>query len=284
MFTTRLAALGAVALATGCWTAYYNQLTAAGSRVKVSPNSPAAMGYDPRTCDTLGVVVGTAPESATLSNEEIAQQMTIDLQNRAAGLGANYVQAAPSVAAAVGSSARAAEATGTAYRCDEPTPQPTAAPPTAAAGFTFGSTLESTVAACSAKYEWVQTSSDSFECSGTPRPIGFPARARLTFCSESLCKIVLVVHPDSQESREWVRQFNALKKTLLDKYGDAIEERTVPDECQGDVLPCIANGTAHLKYVWRFPDKTVVALVFTKGPDPVIRLTYSIADQPSSAL
>jgi hypothetical protein len=51
----------------------------------------------------------------------------------------------------------AAEATGTAYRCDEPTQQPTVAPPTAAAGFTFGSSLERTVAACSAKYVFEPT-------------------------------------------------------------------------------------------------------------------------------
>jgi hypothetical protein len=50
-------------------------------------------------------------------------------------------------------------------------------------------------------------------------------------------------------------------------------------------LPCVAQGKAHVKYLWQFPNKTVIALVFTaKGTEPVIRLTYASGEQAAPAL
>lgn len=151
------------------------------------------------------------------------------------------------------------------------------APPTGVAGFTFGSTVEATQAACEAKYAWAASGADLFECSGTPKTIGTNAHSLLKFCAGALCKAVFVVRPDSDQSSEWLHQFVVLKTGLVGKYGEPVEDRVVPNQCGNDILPCVRSGTAHVKYTWTFPSGTFIVLVLsnTPGPDAVIRLTYA---------
>jgi len=148
---------------------------------------------------------------------------------------------------------------------------------------THGSTVEIAQAACETKYQWVPAGADAFECSGTPRPIADGARATLKFCDGLLCRAVFVIRPDSNQSSVWVHEFSRLRKRLEGSYGDPFEDKVVPDDCANDVLPCIRTGKAQAKYVWKFPNRSAIGLVFTHatGSDPVIRLTYAI-DRPDA--
>jgi hypothetical protein len=152
--------------------------------------------------------------------------------------------------------------------------------PTGAAGFTFGSTVDATKAACEEKFAWTAFAADTFECGGTPKTIGPAARSVLKFCGEGLCKAVFLVRPASAESSEWLHQFVALKGTLVGKYGEPVEDRAVPSSCTGDILACVRDGLAHVKYSWTFRDGTYIVLVLgaAPGPEPVIRLTYGRAE------
>jgi hypothetical protein len=283
------AALGAVVA--GCAAVPAQTLTPSGSQVLVSRNPPSAQGFEPRRCQSLGFVVGgNDVDPRWSSNEELVESAMIDVRNKAGRRGANYVQYGdPQFGVGTqfhgSTSTDSATISGTAYRC-EGSPdseslasgEPAAAPPTGAAGFTFGGTVEVMQAACETKYQWAPSGAGMFQCSGTPRGIGVPARTDLKFCDGSLCKAIFIVHPDSEQSSDWVHSFSLLRKTLVAKYGEPVEDKVVPDECASDVLPCVRSGKAHVKYVWKFPNKTVIALVLTNasGPDPVIRLTYAL--------
>jgi hypothetical protein len=151
------------------------------------------------------------------------------------------------------------------------------APPNGAGGFTFGSTPEATQALCEAKFAWTLSGPDVFGCSGIPKSIGSGGRAVLKFCSGALCKVIFVTRPSSDQSSEWLHQFVALRTGLVAKYGDPVEDKEVPAACAQEILPCVRNGTAHVKYSWTFPGGTFIVLVLSNapGPDPVIRLTYA---------
>ncbi len=154
------------------------------------------------------------------------------------------------------------------------------AAPTGAAGFTLGSTVDATRAVCEEKFAWSASAADVFECSGTPKPIGPDARSLLKFCGDSLCKVIFLVHPNSEQSSDWLHPFVAFKGVLTGKYGEPVEDKEVPSSCVGDLLPCVRQGIAHVKYTWTFPDGTYIVLALSNAPgqDPFIRMTYGRQD------
>lgn len=283
-------------LSVGCYSSM-PELTPEGATVVLSPNAPSAQGFDVRQCRSLGFIAATGG-GRDRSLSEYEQSATIQLRNAAAARDGNYVQYdSPQPSVDSTGSARVsrvwpngATISGTAYRCQGVAGQPAAqgsdarkAAPTGAGGFTLGSTVEIAQAACETKYQWVPAGADAFECSGTPRPIADGARATLKFCDGLLCRAVFVIRPDSNQSSVWVHEFSRLRKRLEGSYGDPFEDKVVPDDCANDVLPCIRTGKAQAKYVWKFPNRSAIGLVFTHatGSDPVIRLTYAI-DRPDA--
>jgi hypothetical protein len=182
----------------------------------------------------------------------------------------------PERSAAPSPPARSAKtATGPSSPTDTPK-RTDAAAPTGAAGFTFGSTVDEARTACEEKFAWTSSAPDAFECSGTPKSIGLAARSALKFCGEGLCRAVFLVRPESAESNEWLRQLLGLKGSLAVRYGNPVEDKDVPSSCTGDILACVREGLAHVKYSWTFRDGTyiVLALGSAPGPEAVIRLTY----------
>jgi hypothetical protein len=155
-----------------------------------------------------------------------------------------------------------------------------AAAPAGAAGFAFGSTIDATRAACEEKFAWTSSAADVFECSGTPRTIGPAARTLLKFCGEGLCRAIFLVRPGSDASSDWLHEFVALKGTLVGKYGPPVEDKTVPSSCVDDIVPCVRDGSAHVKDSWTFHDGTYIVLVLSNPPgsDTLIRMTYGRPD------
>jgi hypothetical protein len=281
-----------------------HELDQEGAQVATSNSAPSSQGFDPKRCRSLGVVVGKGGGQmggAWISNEDLVTYAMNDMRNKAAALGANYIQNDSPQLTGNKSTTTTATVSGTAYDCEgrspldpvaedatpsqesgaKDAPKPgSVTPPTGVAGFTMGSNLEAAQKACEAKFAWSKSGDDVYECTGTPKSIGSDARSVLKFCAGSLCKAVFVVRPASDASSEWLRQFVGLKKNLVAKYGEPVEDKDVPAACVNDLLPCVSKGTAHVKYSWSFPNGTFVVLVLGNkpGPDAVIRLTYGVGE------
>lgn len=81
-----------VALGVGCKTA---QLSSGGAKVATSSAAPIDSGWHPSQCKSLGYVVGKGGGTfggAWVSNESLIEYAMNDLRNKAAELGANFVQ------------------------------------------------------------------------------------------------------------------------------------------------------------------------------------------------
>jgi hypothetical protein len=63
--------------------------------VATSQSAPVDSGWDPAQCNQLGYIVGRGGGSfggGYISNESLIEYAMNDLRNKAAGLGANFVQ------------------------------------------------------------------------------------------------------------------------------------------------------------------------------------------------
>jgi len=109
---TLVPAVAAVALfATGCSTP---ALSPQGASVAVSRN-PA-----PATCTAAGYIVGEGGGTfggAWVSNDDLVNYAMNDLRNKAANLGATYVQSDPPQLGSGKGTTTTVTITGTAYRC-----------------------------------------------------------------------------------------------------------------------------------------------------------------------
>jgi hypothetical protein len=118
------------------------EITGEGARVATATSPPVDSGWDPASCRDLGVVVGAA-SNGLYTDEHLVAFALNDLRNKAAELGANYVQySAPSVSHGVGTAAWAAGSTvtGTAYACTRKRALETASATTSPAACIKGST------------------------------------------------------------------------------------------------------------------------------------------------
>lgn len=274
------------------------ELTPEGAEVATSNSAPVDQGFDPSGCKSLGYIVGRgggAAGGAWVSNESLIEYAMNDLRNQAAALGANYIQNdSPQLGVAgganSGSTTSTATVSGTAYLCSKRKGEGAAAssaaasaatakksPPSGAAGFTFGSSVEDSMAACTEKHEWAATADTSFTCSGTPKAVGVDASTALKFCGGVLCKIDLVVKTSSDESKEWLSGLTGLEKSLEKKYGPPEQKKKLPSECRDNILPCVREGTAWVKYIWEFESHTTITLRMSNkpGPEAAIRVTYA---------
>jgi len=281
------------------------ELSPEGANVATSNTTPIDQGFDPSGCKSLGYIVGRGGGSfggAWVSNEDLVAYAMNDLRNQAAELGANYIQHdSPQMGVAggagTGSTTSTATVSGTAYLCskrkgeggENPNAAAPAAPtkrsesPAGAAGFSFGSTVEESRQLCTEKYEWTASDATRFACSGTPRAVGVNATTLLKFCEAKLCKIDLIVSAASDESKVWLETLRDVDAALEKKYGTPTEHsKKLPPECREDILPCVRQGTAWLKYIWQFDGGTTITLRMSNkpGPEAAIRATYALEVSP----
>ncbi|MBN1605899.1 MAG: DUF4156 domain-containing protein [Polyangiaceae bacterium] len=134
--------------AAGCKT---SELSGGGAQVATSQSAPVDSGWDPGSCKSLGYVVGRGGGSfggGWISNDQLIEYAMNDLRNKAAELGANFVQHdTPTMGQAgsdSGSTTTTATVSGTAYLCERKAAKASAAatppPPPKPAGCTPGST------------------------------------------------------------------------------------------------------------------------------------------------
>ncbi len=112
----------AVAATTGCKT---SELSGGGAQVATSQSAPVDSGWDPEGCQSLGYIVGRGGGSfggGWLSNEKLIEYAMNDLRNKAAELGANFIQHDTPTMGQAGSngdtSTTTATVSGTAYLCE----------------------------------------------------------------------------------------------------------------------------------------------------------------------
>jgi hypothetical protein len=71
------------------------QLSTGGAKVATAASAPVDSGWDPASCKDLGYIVGRGGGSfggGWITNEDLINYAMNDLRNKAAALGANYVQ------------------------------------------------------------------------------------------------------------------------------------------------------------------------------------------------
>src|SRR5262249_31098765 len=139
----------------------------------------------------------------------------------------------------------------------------TAPAPTEVAGFSFGSSMDVARAACeAASFEW-REGTRGFQCSGSPADNRVDEHARITFCSDEICRIETLIVPKAGEGPPWSDRFTEILSDLRGRYG----EPTSHDVQYADasctsvrLLECLRNGLAHFRYEWRWPDRKRVVL------------------------
>lgn len=287
-------ALAAPAFLGGCRT---SELTAIGAKVHTSQSAPVDHGYAPASCKNLGYVVGTgggAFGGGWISNEELVRYAMNDLRNKAAAMGANYIQHdSPQMGIAGnkdGVATTTATVSGTAYYCEgDPSgrgARPAAGqaaggasaggPPTTpegAGGFKFTMTAQEAERACTTPgYTWARND-DQATCSSTIVNVGAPARAVLSLCGGKVCAVRVLVR---EEAQKLLGRYDELYRTIHGKYGQpAIQRLPVPAACAADLAACVSSGQAPQGAEWRWADRHTIRmrLIADEGA-PVIELEY----------
>jgi hypothetical protein len=119
MMRLRHLLITAIALLSACRTA---DLSGGGAKVATSQSAPVDFGYVPSSCKSLGYLVGRGGGSfggGLLTNESLVEYAMNDLRNKAAELGANYIQHDTPQLGVPGDDGATSTATvsGTAYFC-----------------------------------------------------------------------------------------------------------------------------------------------------------------------
>lgn len=159
--------------------------------------------------------------------------------------------------------------------------RPMSAPPTGAAGFDFGETLQDAARRCEAAGEtWRGSSADNPAnkpgCSGPAAWLGIKASVDLAFCGGRACAITL----DHVPSGSWSRSAVALKAMLETKYGSAQKSSgTVPEHCRGEqeFARCLETEQVALQYEWTWADGESIEMTVGKTESTghaAIRLVY----------
>ena len=158
-----------------------------------------------------------------------------------------------------------------------PPTAPAVPPPAAAAGFSFGATVEASQQACTgAEHEFTPGEADHFRCSGTVADVGIQSDVLLRFCEQKLCAIMLKHGPNKKTA---VDDFTAVRNALGTKYGRAqVEQTSIPQECRSSYWQCLTDEKMSLVYEWTWPTGERIKLSMGKGEgegeEVAIRLQY----------
>lgn len=296
-------------LALGCRTA---QLSGGGSQVQIGPSAPVDYGYDPASCKPLGYISGRGGGSfggGWISNDRLVEYAMNDLRNKAAELGANFVQhESPQMGIAGdkdGVTTSTATVSGTAYKCgkrtgtgagsvatkadseqkDNAAPDPKkqeTAEPTGVAGIAYGMAAARVTEACSTAGHEATEDGGALACSGTPQAVGFPASVRTTLCSGHACKIEVATRPDAS-AREPLVAANKLHEQISAKYGEPeVAKAILPGDCRTNAAPCLLDGSASLTYRWKSAKGATIELKTDKTDAGVrVLLTYAYEAPPA---
>jgi hypothetical protein len=161
---------------------------------------------------------------------------------------------------------------------------PHSAPPTGAAGFSFGSARAETRERCESSHlSWRDGEGASSFCSGTAVSVGFEATTQLTFCNDTLCGITLEHVP----SATWATAFSELDGTLTDKYGPATSRQVrVPTMCRTNEQfdRCAVDGALDFEVRWQWPrgERLRLLLGKSRAPDGIAALRLMYVKPPSA--
>jgi hypothetical protein len=158
-------------------------------------------------------------------------------------------------------------------------------PPTGAAGFEFGSSLEAAKSACTAAGKaWSSESAAVATCSGPVTKTSYDAFVSLKFCGSSLCFVSLRL----TDSPAWSNAVGELETKLSRKYGAPQSKPAIAAECQAEpaFTRCFKEGDQRLRYQWSWTSGEQITLLAGKpsgGGEPSIRVQYKQAQQADAA-
>jgi hypothetical protein len=279
---TNLALAGVALLAVTLLACSTAELSKKGADVITSQSAPVDSGYDPKTCKHLGFVIGNgggAFGGAWISNENLVQYAMNDLRNKAAQLGANFVQHdTPQMGVSgdnKGTNTTTATVSGNAYFCSgekgaavttKPAPKPASPPvaekplPEGVAGFRFGNTVEQTKKLCEDAGHQFTLADTLGTCSNSVVDLHAPGEVKITFCDNQACRIEVDLRPQSENYARFILD---LSKQLSSRYGEKSTNKSQLSKCPKyaeELAQCVLNDTANVLYEWSWPSKHVVSL------------------------
>jgi hypothetical protein len=174
---------------------------------------------------------------------------------------------------------------------DRPQPQVVVGPPvprlrespSAAGGFAFGASEETTRRAClQAGHAYRHDATGPATCDGTLADVGAPAQATFTYCGGKLCRVALDVDiaPGEDPSRALVRW----KTALAEKYGDPSDSHSnIPGQCVHDVTPCLRDKSGSISFDWQWASQERITLSteVDDGARPWLNISY-VAPPPQA--
>lgn len=130
-----------------------------------------------------------------------------------------------------------------------------AEPPTRIGGFVLGYDSEQARSACEgAGNDWTSVDAEHSECSGVVKSVGAPARAKIEFCGERLCKVTILTAP-APEQMSMTSAFKKSRRQLVERYGRASrEELDLKAQCKSErsLEECLALPGVDAFSQWRF--------------------------------
>ena len=163
----------------------------------------------------------------------------------------------------------------------QPSPAPAAQePPSAVAGFSFGTSVEEAASACTEHgYLWQPGTENHFRCSGSPASIGVEAAPLVRFCDDKLCAVSLHVASASA----WLKTFARFNEVLSKKYGPPAHSKGVLySNCatEEQFRTCIMANGLELVRDWKWPAGAQISLRVAAGKDaPEMKIIYVRREQ-----
>jgi len=179
-------------------------------------------------------------------------------------------------AASSPATADASKPVGRANTASQPSPAPAVQePPTAVAGFSFGTSIEEAASACTEHgYLWQPGTANHFRCSGSPVSIGLEAAPLVRFCEEMLCAVSLQV----ASSTTWLRTFARFNEVLSKKYGPPANSKGVLNSncsTEEQFRACIMTAGLELVRDWKWQAGAQISLRMAAGKDaPEMKIIY----------
>jgi hypothetical protein len=99
--------------------------------------------------------------------------------------------------------------------------------------------------------------------------LGLEASTLVKFCGAQLCWIRVSGTPKDSAASAWTKSFVGLAGALEGKYGKPTKrEVRIPRICNGDLGPCLKDGTAHAELLWKHGRRVTVSI---RTPSAILR-------------
>ena len=164
----------------------------------------------------------------------------------------------------------------------DPTSRPE--PPSTAAGFKFGATVQQAAETCtSTGGEWQEAAPEA-TCSKTPVYSGFEGQSRLVFTDGKVSSVRIVREAPDAEANALKDRYVAAAVELRKKYGrpDRVS-LTVPPTCSDRLASCLRVKQASVSAVWTWPNQFTISLNLEATASSVmLALEYRAPHRPES--